>query len=97
METVWRVFAAIALVLAVAGWLALRIRGGRAPSFVIVGKCLIGMALGTAVFPLLLPHLGARWWIAGYVAFVAVLTAVMTTMAVTRATRRTDSGEVHGA
>lgn len=77
----------IALVLAAAGWLALRIKGERAPSFDIVGRCLCGMAVGTGIFPLLLPVLGVRWWVAGYVVFVVVLTAVMTTMAVTRARR----------
>ncbi len=87
MESVWKVFVAIALLLAVAGWLVLRSRGERAQSLGIVGKCLLGMALGTAAFPLLLPLLGVRWWVAGYVAFIAVLTAVMTTMAVTRARR----------
>lgn len=88
METVWKVFSPIAALLAVGGWLALRRRGERAPSFRIVGWGLLGLAAGTAAFPLLLPRLGVGPWVAGYIGFVVLVVVAMTCLAVTRARPR---------
>jgi len=85
MPIVWIAFGITAIALGIGGWIALRSTSERAPVFRTVGKFLLALAGGTALFPGLLTFLGAPWWIGAYVAFVLALTARMTVSAVTKA------------
>jgi len=85
MVVVWAVFAGTALLLAVCGFIAGRIKGEMAPVFRTVRRFLLVMAVGTALFPALLQHVGPTVWAGLYVAFVVVVTGIMTGSAVAAA------------
>ncbi|MFQ5738208.1 MAG: hypothetical protein ACE5JX_04305 [Acidobacteriota bacterium] len=86
MSTVWMTFIVTAVVLALGAWSAMRF-GRPTAVFRTVAGFLLAMALGTAVFPALLPVVGVTAWVAGYVGFVAVATALITVSAVRKAQR----------
>ncbi len=85
MSTVWVVFLGAALVLAVGGLLATRVRGDRSPVFGLVAFYVFALAIGTALFPFLLRFFGALVWAACYVGFVVTVTIVMTVSSVKKA------------
>ncbi len=89
MTIVWVAFAITAVLLAGGAWAALRYQGEQATAFRSVAGFLLTMAIGTALFPALLPLLGVKLWIGGYIAFVISLTGVMTAMAVVKAKQTT--------
>jgi hypothetical protein len=93
MATVWIVFVATGLVLALGAWAVIRFAttGEQAPAFRAVARFLVALALGTAVFPALLTPLGVKTWLVAYIGFVAALTGAMTITAVVTARRESDT------
>jgi hypothetical protein len=85
MATVWIAFVITAALLAISAWVALRLTGELAPILRTVGKSLLAMAIGTALFPVLLPFLGVWVWVGGYVVLIIALSAIMTVSAVAKA------------
>lgn len=83
MTIVLIAFTITALVLAIGGLIAMRSKGELSAVSNVVGRFLLFMALGTAVFPAFFPVIGVTVWIVAYVAFVIA----MTTIIVVKATR----------
>ena len=85
MAVIWIAFGATAVLVAAGGLAALRAEGEAGPVLRLAGRFLLALAIGTAVFPALLPLLGAGAWVKGYIGFVAAFTAVLTVCAVAKA------------
>ncbi len=84
MTIVWIAFAITAVLLAGGAWAALRYEGEHATAFRSIARFLLALAIGTVLFPALLPLLDVKVWIGGYIAFVLLLTGVMTASAVAK-------------
>lgn len=77
MTIVWMTFAMTALILALGALAAIRVKGELAPVYNIVGRLLLFMAIGTAVFPAFLRMIGVMVLVAEYVVFVISLTTII--------------------
>ncbi|GEM_PF-5112968 len=77
MQIVWIAFSLTALILALAAMAALK-AGKTSSTLRIVGRALLVMALGTAVFPSFLPLLGVQVWAFAYGFFVLLVTGFLT-------------------
>ena len=85
MGIVWTAFAITAALLAGAAGAMLRYKGAQAVAVRSAAGFLFAMAIGTAIFPALLPLLGVKLWVGAYIGFVTLLTGVMTATVVARA------------
>ena len=77
MEIVWIAFFVTALVVAAVAVLILR-AGRDSATLRLVGRALLLMAAGTAVFPALLQPMGVRLWAATYGIFILLVTGFLT-------------------
>jgi len=85
MGIVWIAFAITAVLLAGGALATLRYKGGQAIALHRAAGFLFAMAVGTAIFPALLPHLGVKVWVVAYIGFVTLLTGIMTATVVAKA------------